>query len=135
MDISPLADKQQRNRNRQNSRHSHADEQSRLDDTWPLRQSKSTKPHTTLSVTRILQLIDELNQMTGSVDVSFEMKDQDAKQQDTIIVEIVDSRQNELLMELDMQDLIEIEKQLNEDSIENLTEFMCGSFFSLTAWT
>ena len=133
MDISPLADKQQRNRNRQNSRHSQADEQSRLDGTWPLRQSKSTKPHTTLSVTRILQLIDELNQMTGSVDVSFEMKDQDAKQQDTIIVEIVDSRQNELLMELDMQDLIEIEKQLNEDSIENLTEFMCGSFFSLTA--
>ena len=108
MDISPLADKQQRNRNRQNSRHSHADEQSRLDDTWPLRQSKSTKPHTTLSVTRILQLIDELNQMTGSVDVSFEMKDQDAKQQDTIIVEIVDSRQNELLMELDMQDLIAV---------------------------
>ena len=133
MDISPLADKQQRNRNRQNSRQTPSDEYSRLDETWLLPQSKQSIPDKTLSVTRILKLIDELNQLTGSVDISFEYKEQEIKQQNSIIIEVVDSIQNELLMELNMQDLIEIEKQLNEDSIENLSELVCGSFFSLTA--
>ena len=133
MDISPLADKQQRNRNRKNSRQTPSDEYSRLDETWLLPQSKQSIPDKTLSVTRILKLIDELNQLTGSVDISFEYKEQEIMQQNSIIIEVVDSIQNELLMELNMQDLIEIEKQLNEDSIENLSELVCGSFFSLTA--
>ncbi len=133
MDISPLADKQQRNSNRKNSRRSPAEEYTRLDEYSPQPQAESSLPGKILSVKRIQNLIDELNQMTGSVDISFELKYADSQPPQTTIVEVVDSKRNELLMELKMQDLVEIEKQINEDSVEKLSEFMCGSFFSLTA--
>ena len=133
MDISPLADKQQRNSNRKNSRRSPSEENSRLDEYSPLPRQQTTRAGTVLSFKRIQNLIDELNQMTGAVDISFELKKTETQPRQSTIVDVVDSRRNQLLMELNMQDLVEIEKQINEDSIEKLSELMCGSFFSLTA--
>jgi len=133
MDISPLADKQQRNSNRKNNRRSRSEDNTRLDEYSPLPYTAPSLAGKILSVKRIENLIEELNQMTGSVDISFELKYADKQPSQNTVVEVVDSKRNELLLELKMQDLIEIEKQINEDSVEDLSEFMCGSFFSLTA--
>jgi len=132
MDISPLADKRQRNSNQKNSRRSHSEESTRLDEYSPP-QTTSARTGKVLTSKRIQNLIEELNHMTGSVDISFELKQADAQPTQDTTVEVVDSKRNELLLELKMQDLVEIEKQINEDSVEDLSEFMCGSFFSLTA--
>jgi len=130
MDISPLADKRQRNNNQK--RRSHSDEYSRLDEYTPP-QTASARTGKVLTSQRIQNLIDELNHMTGSLDITFELKQADARPTQNTTVEVVDSKRNELLLELKMQDLVDIEKQINEDSVEDLSEFMCGSFFSLTA--
>lgn len=71
--------------------------------------------------------------MAGSIDITFELKQAERTPNRNTIVEVVDSKRNELLLELTMVDLVEIEKQMKEDLVEDLTELMCGSFFSLTA--
>jgi len=125
MDISPLADQK-------NSRRSLSEESTRLDEYTPP-DTPYVKTGQVLTSKRIQNLIAELNHMTGSVDISFELKQADAQPTQNTTVEVVDSKRDELLLELKMQDLVEIEKQIKEDSVEDLSEFMCGSFFSLTA--
>jgi hypothetical protein len=131
MDISPLADKQQRNNNRNSGRRARSDDGSRLDEYSP--PTASTPAGQVLSLKRIQNLIQELNQMAGSIDITFELKQAERTPNRNTIVEVVDSKRNELLLELTMVDLVEIEKQMKEDLVEDLTELMCGSFFSLTA--
>lgn len=131
MDISPLADKQQRNNNRNSGRRARADDGSRLDEYSP--PTATTPAGQVLSLKRIQNLIEELNRMAGSIDITFELKQAERTPNRNTIVEVVDSKRNELLLELKMRDLVEIEKQMQEDVVEDLTELMCGSFFSLTA--
>jgi len=133
MDISPLSDKQQRNHKRSNNRRSSTGDSTRLDEYSPIPHPPSPTTGEILSVNRINTLIDKLNQMAGSVDIAFNLKQITQHSPNNTVVEVVDSKQNELLLELKMQDLVEIEQQMNEDRVEDLTELVCGSFFSLTA--
>jgi hypothetical protein len=132
MDISPLADKQQQSKNRSNSRQPRSEDRSRLDEYSTLSPA-SHLSREVLSAKRINSLIEQLNRMTGAMDISFELKQSSSLHADDTVVEVVDSRENEMLLELTMADLVEIEKQIKEDSVEDISELMCGSFFSLTA--
>lgn len=130
MDISPLTDKQRRNNNR--NRRNRSEDSSRLDEYSPLPQATATTSEV-LTNRRIQHLIEELNHITGSTDISFVLKQASVRPSRHTIVEVVDTQREELLLELTMRDLVEIEKQIKEDRVEDLSEFMCGSFFSLTA--
>jgi len=133
MDISPLADKQQRNRNRNNSRQ-RSDDPARLEEFATTAYADAASNNEVLSIERIRQLIEQLNQMAGPVDMEFELKLGTSRRvsKDTV-VEIRDTEKGKLLLGLKMRDLVVIEKQINEDRVEALNELVCGSFFSLTA--
>lgn len=132
MDISPLADKKQQNNSRNQNRQTRSEDMSRLDEFSSL--SPATQhSREILSAKRVRILIEQLNRMTGLMDISFETKSPMTQTSNNTIVEVIDSKENELLFELKMTDLVEIEKQIKEDSVEDLSELVCGSLFSLTA--